>query len=275
MEVILYGHSINVNEPTWESDTHNIRKRVNSIVKKGGILDTIICESNRAGDQDYFRLTQMYLDFELKCQKLVKNLTEEEKVQVLQNIDIDAEFASRYELLGIQNDERVDISLYVIERNLTREEKNILLGENVSQSDPESRFSQLNVYLELIYPKLQHIDNKGTRERLTEEYRNLEKKLSKSSNMEYLASQQKIIRDINAKMVIHYELVALIKKIIFQDDNIDALEFLRTSVLMMQSQRKDMIQKIEKIENEYINSSICGDYYSLGEDLEQIELYVK
>jgi hypothetical protein len=270
MEIIVHGHTTEVDDLSWRSDILNVRKRILSIVRRGGLLDTVLDDANRNGEIDYHHLTKKYLDFESICNKLVEDLTEEEKKHHLEGIDIEAEFTARYELLGIPKVERVHLSLYVIDNIRRWEEKKILFDETKGAIKSEEVFERLLNYLELTHPKLKNIDDEQTRNNLMCIYEEIQLSFSQSLDEKYLNTQQKLIKEIVEKLNIHLQLVDLMKKIALLQTNESTSLFLRAGLEMIEEQRESMIENIEKIDNSFIYSPIHSEFDALGEDLEYL-----
>ena len=270
MEIVLHGHSTEVDDLNWRSNILNVRKRIMSIVKKGGLLDAVINDSNRNGEIDYHHLTRKYLEFESRCKKLLGNLTEAEKKHYLEGIDVEAEFATRYELLGIPKIERVRLSLFVIDNIRRWEEKKILYDEIEEVIHTEEIFEQLLHFLELTHPKLDNIEDADMRNNLNDVLNEIRISFSQSFDKAYLIQQQEIIKEVEEKLIIHMQLIDLMKRISSLNSDASDLEFLRAGVKMVSDQRAYMIEKIEKIENTFISNPIAEEYYAIGEELEHL-----
>lgn len=270
MEIVLYGHATEVDDLGWRSNTLDVRKRISSIVKKGGLLDAVIDDVSRGGEIDYHVLTRKYLDFEFRCQKILEDLSEEEKNLHLEDLDIEAEFEARYEMLGIPMIERIRLGLFVIDKIRKLEEKKIILDEFEGTAATVERFEMLLNYLQLFHPKLNNIENADTRNNLIEVYNEIESSFSQSSDIEYLKSQHKIIKEVQENLILHFKLIDLMKHMAHKNSEASISEFLQSGIDIAKAQREDFTENIEKIENDYIYNPLIEEFDALGDDLEYL-----
>jgi hypothetical protein len=265
MEIVFCGYTTELDDLTWRSDILDVRKRILSIVKKGGLLDSIFDDAHSSGETDFDLLIYKYLDFESKCQKILNELTEDEIQHHLDSIDVEAEFANRYKYLGIDETERIRLCLYMIEKFRIWEEKKVLMSEN--EGIVRARYKKLTTFLEIIRPKLDKIENDNTRNFLNSAFEEIEAGFSKSENLEYLRKQRDIIQDVQENLTIHLKLVDVMKRIKSQKSGEHTSGFFDVTIEMVSNQREEMIQKIEHIDNEFISHPMSVEFENIGKNL--------
>ena len=264
MEIVFCGYTTELDDLTWRSDILDVRKRILSIVKKGGLLDSIFDDSQSSGETNFDLLIYKYLDFESKCQKILNELTEDEIQHHLDSIDVEAEFATRYKYLGIDETERIRLCLYVIEKYRIWEEKNVLMSEN--EGIVRGRYKKLRTFLEIIRPKLDKIENDNIRNFLNSAFEEIEAGFSKSEDLEYLRKQRDIIQDVQENLTIHLKLVDVMKRINRQSCE-HTSGFFDVTIEMVGNQREEMIQKIEHIDNKFISHPMSVEFENIGKNL--------